>query len=68
MGLTGFSGFKQEDMNTFQLLEFELKFNKVKKYHRDCILSLKFFWQVFHKHKKLFRSKKKYSETLVEKV
>eukprot|EP00291_Cryptomonas_curvata_P022650 CAMPEP_0172161856 /NCGR_PEP_ID=MMETSP1050-20130122/6348_1 /TAXON_ID=233186 /ORGANISM="Cryptomonas curvata, Strain CCAP979/52" /LENGTH=979 /DNA_ID=CAMNT_0012831781 /DNA_START=1741 /DNA_END=4680 /DNA_ORIENTATION=- len=58
----------KEDINTFQLLEFELKFNKVKKYHRDCILSLKMFWQVFHKHKKLFRSKKKYSETLVEKL
>lgn len=68
MGFPNFSGFKQDDMNTFQLLEFELKFNKVKKYHRECIQSLKMFWQIFHKHKKLFRSKKKYAETLVEKV
>ena len=58
----------QDDISAFQLLEFEMKFTKVKKMHRTCIVALKTFWQVFYKHKRTVRSKQKYSEYLADKV
>jgi len=58
----------KDEVNEFQLMEFERKFDKVQKIHRECVLALKTFWQLFFKHKKIFRSKKKYSEHLSEKV
>ena len=60
--------FEQDDVSAFQLMEFEMKFNKVKKMHRKCISALKSFWQVFYRHKKTERRKKKYSEYLADKV
>mmetsp|Transcript_88598 Transcript_88598/g.235788 ORF Transcript_88598/g.235788 Transcript_88598/m.235788 type:complete len:780 (+) Transcript_88598:387-2726(+) len=58
----------KDEVNAYQMLEFELKFDKVQKLHHDCILALKKFWQMLYKHKKIFRTKKKYSEHLSEKV
>ena len=58
----------QDDISAFQLMEFEMKFNKVRKIHRKCILALKSFWQAFYRHKKSSRTKKKYAEYLADKV
>mmetsp|Transcript_54143 Transcript_54143/g.113179 ORF Transcript_54143/g.113179 Transcript_54143/m.113179 type:complete len:303 (+) Transcript_54143:179-1087(+) len=62
------SSMGQDDISALQLLEFEMKFNKIKKLHRSCILALKAFWQIFCTHKRVFRKKAKYSEHLVDKV
>ena len=40
----------QQDVNAFQMLEFEAKFSKVQRLHRECIAHAKTFWQIFHRH------------------
>mmetsp|Transcript_17439 Transcript_17439/g.48149 ORF Transcript_17439/g.48149 Transcript_17439/m.48149 type:complete len:1292 (-) Transcript_17439:986-4861(-) len=58
----------KNDINAFQMLEFEMKFEKVQKLHHECVLALKGFWLLLYKHKKIFRAKKKFNENLAERV
>ena len=66
--LNSSSRCRQDDISAFQLIEFDVKFNNVKKFHRDCVAALKTFWHIFYRHKKTFRGRKRVNDSLVDKV